>query len=214
MTGGNSGRVAFLYQKVKRNVLLLIHFSGTNAETHIVENDMYYAEHKRDFILDGILYLDNRQTVVFGGKTLVPTADVLELLAELGSTRNTADVVGALPHEMILFLDHQAVWQNKTWQEILGGERKQPKTFWKHPDFNTTVLDTGCQLTLVPHPPVIEVFLDDSQFELAIPTYLNFSQQATLIPEKSSNAHLVHRQEVAVQHHGKWADCDDEDIPF
>lgn len=166
---------------------------------------MYYAEHKRDFILDGILYLDNRETVVFGGKNPVPTAHVLEILAELGSTRNTADVVGALPHEMILFLDHQAVWQDKTWQEILGGERKQPKTFWKHPDFNTTVIDSECQLTLVPHATVLQIPFDaaeDDSVGLAIPTYLNFSQP-TWIPEKSSNAHLIHRQEVTIQPHAQ-----------
>lgn len=175
---------------------------------------MHNTEHNGDFILDGILYLDNRQTVVFGGKNPVPTSHVLELLAELGSTHNTADAVGALPHEMILFVDHQAVWTGKTWQDILGGERKQPKSFWKHPDFNTTVLDSSCQLTLIPHEPVLDIFLDENSLELPIPTGLNFSRQPTLIPEKSSNAHLVHRQEVTVQQHGKWNDMDDEDIPF
>lgn len=129
---------------------------------------MYYMEHKRDFVLDGILYLDNRQTVVFGGKNPVPVSNVLEILAELGSTRNTADAIGAFPHEMILFVDHQAVWTGKTWQDILGGERKQPKGFWKHPDFNTTVLDPECQLTLVPHDAISQL-LPEVESDAAVP---------------------------------------------
>ena len=172
---------------------------------------MHNTEHNGDFILDGILYLDNRQTVVFGGKNPVPTSHVLELLAELGSTHNTADAVGALPHEMILFLDHQSVWTGKNWQELLGGERKQPKSFWKHPDFNTTVLDPECQLTLVPNDAISQLLPEVESDAMVSPTYLNFSRQPTRIPEKSSNAHLVHRQEVTVQQH-EWGA--DDWIPF
>lgn len=170
---------------------------------------MTHTEHiepKGDFVLDGLLYLDHRETVVFGGKTPVPVQTVLEILAELGSTRNTADAVGAFPHEMILFLDHHAAWTGKTWQDLLGGQRRPPKTFWKHPDFNTTILDPERQLTLIPHS-IIEICIPDSTSLHS----LDFSRQPTLIPERSSNAHLIHRQEVAVEHYG-WPE--DDNIPF
>lgn len=164
---------------------------------------MEHIEPTGDFVLDGLLYLDHRETVVFGGKNPIAVASVLAILAELGSTHNTADAVGAFPHEMILFVDHQAAWTGKSWQDLLGGQRRQPKTFWKHPDFNTTVLDPERQLTLIPHS-VLEVFEPEA-------VSLDFSRQPTLIPERSSNAHLIHRQDVAVEHYG-WQAHDH--IPF
>lgn len=167
---------------------------------------MEHIQPTGDFVLDGLLYLDHRATVVFGGKNPVPVQTVLEILAELGSTHNTADAVGAFPHEMILFMDHQAAWTGKTWHDLLGGQRRQPKTFWKHPDFNTTVQDPECQLTLIPHS-IIEICIPDSTSLRS----LDFSRQPTLIPERSSNAHLIHRQEVAVEHYG-WPE--DDNIPF
>jgi len=168
-----------------------------------------HIEPTGDFVLDGLLYLDNRETVVFGGKNPVAVESVLSILAELGSTRNTADAVGAFPHEMILFVDHQAAWTGKTWQDLLGGQRRPPKTFWKHPDFNTTVMDPERQLTLIPHS-VIEICIPDSTSLHSLHS-LDFSRQPTLIPERSSNAHLIHRQEVAVEH-DEWQAHDH--IPF